>query len=322
MPYKNIEIGAPGYISGSQMANLYGCGFGTPLEVFNRLKGIEEEKEFSEEAQKSMEFGTFFEEPVAQFFMYKTGLKVKKVGEGLRAYFTKELPFLICHPDRIGVGKDGKGRRFALEIKCVRSASEGWGEEGTDEIPDYYFIQVQTYFATGVPCDVVYLACLRGNRVFIYEILPDLDVIADIRRRAKEFKENTDKGIVPEPANYDEAVSVYGRKADMENTVGANDEVLSIYNELLAVHERQKELEAEEEQKKMALMEKLGEASAFVVADGKKIRNICAWSETTRTSFDTKAFKKDNPSFDTTPYETTKTLRSFRINYPRSKENG
>lgn len=322
MPYKNIAIGAPGYISGSQMANLYGCGYGTPLDVFNRLKGLEGPKEFSEEAQKSMDFGTFFEEPVAQFFTHLTGLKIKKVGEGLRAYYTNELPYLICHPDRIGVGKDEKGRRFALEIKCVRSASEGWGEEGTDEIPDVYFIQVQTYFATGVPCDVVYLACLRGNRVYIYEILPEQGVIADIKRRAQEFKENTDKGIVPEPANYDEAVSVYGRKVDMENTVGANDEVLEIYKNLLTIHDVQKNLEREEEKQKQALIEKLGEASAFVVADGKKIRNICAWSDTTRTTFDFKAFKKDNPSFNTTPYETTKTLRSFRINYPRSKENG
>lgn len=321
MPYKNIAIGAPGYISGSQMANLYGCGYGTPLEVFNRLMGIEEEKEFSEEAQKSMEFGTFFEDPVAQFFMYKTGLKVKKVGEGLRAYFTKELPFLICHPDRIGIGKDEKGRRFALEIKCVRTGSEGWGEEGTDEIPDYYFIQVQTYFATGVPCDVVYLACLRGNRVFIYEILPDQDVIADIKRRAQEFKENTDKGIVPEPANYNEAVKVYGRKTSTHEMVGANDEVLQIYDNLKKIHEEQKKLEESEEKYKIQLMERLGEDGAFVVAEGNKIKTLCSWLDTTRTSFDFKAFKRDNPLINTSYYETTKTTKSFRVNFPRSKEN-
>ncbi len=322
MPYKNIGIGEPGYISASQVANLFDCGFGTPLDVYNRLTGNEEPKEFSEEAQKSMEFGSFFEEPVAQFFMYKTGLKVKKVGDGLRAYFTKDMPYLICHPDRLGVGKDVFGKRFALEIKCVRVGSDGWGEDGSADIPDHYFFQTQAYFACGVPCDIVYLACLRGNRVYIYEIFPDDDVIRAIRENAREFKENADKGIMPEPSNYNEVVKLYGRKADMENTVGANDEVLEIYNNLLTLHKVQKNLENEEEKQKMMLIEKLGENGAFVVTEGNKIKNLCSWTDTTRTSFDLKAFKAANPSVDVTPYESTKTTRSFRVNFPRSKENG
>ena len=68
MGHGKIKIGAPRRISASQVGNLFGCGYGTRLDVYNRYKNLAQSETFSDEAKKSMEFGTFFEDAVARFW--------------------------------------------------------------------------------------------------------------------------------------------------------------------------------------------------------------------------------------------------------------
>ena len=324
MGHKLIEIPSTGYLTASQVGTPYGCGFGTPLEMYNRYKGIEDAiKEPTDEAKARMEFGTRFEEAVAQFFTYKTGLKVKRMGEGKMAWWADDMPYFICHPDRIGIGRDSKGRRFALEIKCVAPFAEGWGEEWTDQVPDHYYLQVQSYFACKVPCDVVYMAVMKGNKVLFYEIIEDADVTADIRSRIKRIKDDFDAGIIPNPANYDEAKSYFGRKVNPDDGyVGANDDVLAKYKQLLDIQRRSNDLEDEAKEIKAELMKKLDDHPGYVTVEGKDIKRIIYWTTETRSSFDMARFKKDNPDIDTDAYATSKTIRKFNVSYPRDKKEG
>ena len=104
--------------SGSQIGTLYGCGWNTKLGLYNKYMGINAVQEQpSPEAQESMSFGTFFEDAVAKYFANKMGFKIKRCGE--TAYWADDMPYFICHPDRLVVGRDDQGRRVALEIKCV-----------------------------------------------------------------------------------------------------------------------------------------------------------------------------------------------------------
>ena len=321
MPYGKIEIGALGFISCSQNGTFYHCGYGTMLDVYDRYKGIPHVNDFSEEARKSMEFGTYFEDSVAQFFMFKTGLKVRKMGNGLMAYWRKDMPYYICHPDRVGVGRDKKGRRFALEIKCVRPGSEGWGEEWTAEIPDNYYLQAQGYFACGVPCEVVYVACMRGNRVYIYEVEPDSDVIGDLLNKVRNAKESFDKGIIPEPENYGEALNQLLGKVDYtKEGIPAGDEGLSIWKEMLENHKTLKAAEAREEELKTRMVTFMGDAPAVITADEKgKIKTIAKLTKTERKTFDKEAFIKKYKSI----YEAflvKNTSYSVTYAWPRDKK--
>ena len=62
-----------GFITCSSLGNLYGCGYGTMLDIYESYKGAPK-KDFTEEQLKSMEFGTKFEDAVVKFFTYKTNI--------------------------------------------------------------------------------------------------------------------------------------------------------------------------------------------------------------------------------------------------------
>ena len=319
MPRKTIPIPAgKGYITCSMLGSIMGCGFGTPLQAYDSYTGGPA-PEFSEEQLKSMEFGSRFEDAVAQFFCYKKGLGV--IRNGNMAYWKKDMPYFICHPDRIGKGKDSLGRRFAVEIKCVKPYSEGWGEDGSSEIPDGYYFQVQGYFACGVPCDVVYVACMRGNRVYIYEILPDDEVIAFIREKVRQTKESFDRGEAPEASGYKEAASHYFRKLNAEaEGRPAGDEGRKLWAEMLANHKILNDATAKEDELKAKMVTLMGDApSVITVGDDGKIKALAKVSESHRKVFDKDTFKAENAELYA-KYEKEQISKSVTFAWPRTKK--
>ena len=317
MGHGKVKIGERAF-SASAVGTLYGCGWNTMLGLYNKYKGIDLPAEPDEQAKESMEFGTFFEDAVARYFAAKMNFKIKKCGE--TAYWADDMPYFICHPDRLVVGKDEQGRRVALEIKCVSPFSNGWGESGTTEIPDVYYFQVQSYFACQVPCDVVYVVCMRGNRIYSYEIMPDEEVIADIRYRVAKAKADFDSDKVPDSENYDEAVRWHASRVDpFADSIGANDEALAAWNDLLLARADEEEAKAREDWCKKLLVDYMGDSPAIVKTDGKKITKICTWVETTRSSLDRARFMNDHPEINLNDYMNVTASRSVRFNFPRKE---
>ena len=321
MPSGIREIGGAGVISCSQLGALYGVGYTSKYKIYARYTGIDQGvEEFSEEAKKSMEFGTHFEDAVAAFFTYKTGLKVKKLGDGKTAYWRKDMPYFICHPDRVGVGRDKKGRRFALEIKCVKPTAEDWGDEWTAEVPDFYYLQDEGYFACEVPCDVVYMAVLKGNRVYFYEIEPDKEVVEDIIAKVKAAKAEFDNGIVPEPENYEEAIRQYTGRVNLEREgMPAGDEGLAIWNEMVANHKVFKDAEDKEKELKAKMIAFMEDCPAVTTADGKKIKILAKYTESHKSAFDTDALKKDLPEIYE-KYNRENVSRYVSFSFPKRKK--
>ncbi len=310
MPCKRIKIGAKGYISASQVANMYGCGYGTMLDLYNRYKGVASDTEVSEEVQKSMEFGSFFEDSVAKFAAKKLGFG-KLIKCGTMAYFTADRPRLICHPDRLV-----KGKRIALEIKCVSPYAEGWGEEGTEEIPDVYYFQVQTYYATEVPCDVVYVCCLRGNRVYIYKVLPNAEIIADIKKRADKCIADFENGIVPNSENYNEQLLISKSKVDWQaDAVGANDAMLAIVDKLKKNKELEDKLSEEDGELKRCLLEYMDSSPTLVTTENGKLKKLATLAERERKTFDYKSYIANNPDIDFEDYWKSTRYVDFRVSY-------
>ncbi len=181
---------------------------------------------------------------------------------------------------------------------------------------------MQSYYACGVPCDVVYVGCLRGNRVYIYEILPDKSIIKDIIKRVRETHDAFEKGLIPNLEGYDDIVNYYGRKADMASTgTGANDEVLSIYAKLSKVHEVKAKAEAKEKELKAELIVLLDTGKSFVNTNEKgKVETLCYWLEKEKKSFNFDALKADHPEIDIDSYNATNKTREFRVNFPKAKK--
>ena len=314
MPCKRIKIGAKGYISASQVANMYGCGYGTMIDLYNRFKGLEPETKPSEEALKSMEFGTAFEDAVAKYAAKKLGFgKLTKCGT--MAYFKEERPRLICHPDRLVVKLDSKGRRVALEIKCVSPYAEGWGEEDTEEIPDVYYFQVQTYYACDV-ADIVYVCCMRGNRVYIYKIEPNAEIIADIQKRADKYIDEFEKGIVPSSENYEEQLTITKNKVDWaSDAVGANDAMLAVVDKLKSNKELEDKLAKEDDELKRCLLEYMDKSPALVTTENGKLKKLATLVARERKSFDYKTYIANHPEENFNDYWKSTRYVDFRVSY-------
>ena len=319
MGHGKVKIGSTPF-SASNAGSFFGCGYRTMLELYEIFRGKEKE-EPTEEAKKSMAFGTFFEESVARWYAEKNGVKLRRCGD--TAYWADDMPYFICHPDRLVIGKDAEGQRIALEIKCVAPFAEGWGPEGTEEIPDVYYFQVQSYYACNVPCDLVKVVCMRGNRIYIYDILRDDDVVAEIRKRVSKAWAEFNMGYHPLPENFEDAQKYYGRRLDRRpeaEGVGANDEILGLYDRLIKIHYEEGKLKAEEDSIKKSMVTALDEAPAFLSTEDGKVKRIAWWTSVNRTTLDTDALQKDHPEINLEDYKRVSQSSSFRISYPRESK--
>jgi putative phage-type endonuclease len=108
-------------------------------------------------------------------------------------------PWQIANPDRLLVGQQpGATRPTALlEAKTARD-DEGWGEEGTGEIPVWYRAQCLWYLdVLGVTtCHVAVLIGLADYREYVVEYDPDEAAL--MRSRAEAFMHSLAANLRPE----------------------------------------------------------------------------------------------------------------------------
>jgi putative phage-type endonuclease len=124
-------------IGASEVASILGV---SPWEgataVWLRKKGLIQEQPDNERFR----IGRLFEDPIAK--LYEARENVKLEGDGMQTIFHPTLP-IFATPDRLVVG-----RPRGVEIKTVNPMMAGaWGEEGSDQIPDYYVSQVAVCMA-------------------------------------------------------------------------------------------------------------------------------------------------------------------------------
>ena len=142
------------------------------LDVYSEKVGLKESFEGNERTM----WGTILEPVIAdQFFEKFSGsIGVKQMVE-METLHHLEADFFYATPDRILHLEDGSVS--GLEVKNVGPGGRRhWGEQGTDEIPEWYLAQVawQMFIvsnAIGVNIDKWFVAALfTGNELRVYEI--------------------------------------------------------------------------------------------------------------------------------------------------------
>jgi putative phage-type endonuclease len=135
-----------------------------------------------------MEWGNLLEPVIRQKYMDVTGRKVS-------------VPDTLFHPDypHILVNLDGKADDDGiLEVKTTRH-DEGWGEPGTDEIPQHYLFQCHhALLVTGATfCDVAVL--IAGSDFRLYHVAADPDFANDILEAELDFWSHVTRREPPDP---------------------------------------------------------------------------------------------------------------------------
>jgi predicted phage-related endonuclease len=197
---------------------------------------------------------------------------------------SKKYPWMIANIDAYATDKEGND--FVVEAKSAVRGDE-WGEQGTDNIPMHYLLQVAHY---AIVCEVerVDIAMLLGNRDFrIYTYFSDSNLEEQIIKATKHFWDNY---IVtktpPMPSSTKEAADFYD--ADNDKIIDATEEIEDKIYMLERIKTELSELKNKEASTKTDIANFMGDATTIQDSNGFQ---LITFKESTTKRFDTTKFK-------------------------------
>lgn len=282
-------------IGGSDVAGiLHLSKYVTELDVY--LQKIGEAQPTPD--NDAMLFGRLLEPVLLKHYEKISGQQLIEERATLRMR-SKEHAFMIANLD--GLTQSGR----IVEIKTARS-SDGWGETGTDEIPDLYLTQVQHYMAVG-EAEIADVAVLIGGSDFrIYTVERDDALIDLLVEKEKEFWNRVISRTPPEPFNSADLMKLYPKS--LSSAVEATPDMLEKIAILSEINGQIKSLEELSEIKKDEIKKIIGETSGITM-DGKP---LVTWKSQDSSRFDQARFKADHPDLFA-QYKLNSSTRVFRL---------
>ncbi len=200
-------------LGGTDLSVIIGLSpYKTPLELWLEKTGRAEQQP-APDAEERMYWGTVLEDVVARRYADLTGRKIQRVNDPLvhsAGVVRGNIDRAIINPSISGNVRFKDGRLTTdriLEVKtahAMAASSADWGTPGTDEIPQHYWIQVQTYLGLA-QCEVADLAVLFGGQKFAtYTIEADAKLFADLVDEAGQWWERHIVADVPPEATTED----------------------------------------------------------------------------------------------------------------------
>jgi putative phage-type endonuclease len=219
-------------------------------------------------------WGTVLEDVVAKDFEKRTGKKVHRVNQMI---VSEQHPFMAANIDRKITGEDA-----LLECKTTNAFnSSDW----KDNVPEAYYMQVLHYLAvTGY--SVAYIAVLIGGQQYKqFEIKRDEAKIKKLIELERAFWQRVEN---EEPPDIDRATNVIDLQYPDSNGETVMIEDLDTVERYIELGEQIKELKKERE-----FMQTLIKAEMKDNEVGMAGNYIVNWKSSSRKSFDTTRFKKE-----------------------------
>lgn len=300
-------------IGGSDIAAIVGLSkFATPYDVWLSKRGEAPE----EDGDKPwLYWGSILEDVVAKEYALRTGNKVQRVNAQL---IHPEYQFAMANIDRAVVNPQIRGNvRWIdghlttdriLECKTANGfAASLWGEDGTDEIPDYYVCQVQWYMGiTGARyADLAVLIGGSDYRSYTIEAHPEL--FADMLTEAAAFWKLVEEGIAPDPQTVADAQARWSKHVTAKTHMASGAAARAV-DDLAEVKQQIKDLEKREDELKLVIMADMQDAEILTDMG----EPIATWKTQTSERIDTKALRKDHPDIAAL-YSTESTTRVLRL---------
>lgn len=270
-------------VGGSDVAAILGLSkYKTPLQVYQEKRG-EIEPQADNDA---MRWGRYLEPVVRQAYADETGNEVRVIDQLVRHPIYEHM---IANLDGFVIPETGPRRVF--EAKTARTA-DGWGEPGSDQIPQPYLLQVQHYMAvTGfVVADVAVL--IGGSDFRLYEVPEDRELQDMLCDACTEFWGRVKAGEPPEPQTYADVIARYGR-ASRTDAAMADADVLDALKHRRELATQAQHLKLAEDGWKAVVLKAMGECDTLVDPAGKTLATWKASAAPKR--FDTAAFKAAHP---------------------------
>jgi len=246
-------------------------------------------------------FGHAMEPVIARAFERETGLRVRRNAKTFRS---KAHPHLIATPDSFILGQ-----RAILEFKTAGLRTiRMWGEEGTDEVPMHYLIQVAHQMAV-VDYDKAQLAVLLGaNDLRIYRIDRDAELEKLMLERLADFWRRVQERDPPPPTSLDDCDLRWPQ--DNGKQIVATPEISKAIEELRILRGTLKAYGANEEELELQVKVFMGEhAEILLDREGK---TLSTWKTQSAKRLDSKRLQAEQPAVYEA-YLKASTSRVFRL---------
>lgn len=210
------------------------------------------------------------EDPILREYGRRTGRMVVKPEHPVKS---QEHPFMFTTYDGVVMGAAEPGPTvFADSLRVVQAktanSKQGWGEPGTDEVPDDYWIQVQHEMATcGAPvADIPVLFYFSKLEIFTVEADPVFQAeLIDQERKLWDMITKTSE--MPPVVTIEDAVARWGRSSKLGKVV-ATEEVLNAVAQLKLIKLEAQDLEARNNAAKLVIINAMMENETLVDVDG------------------------------------------------------
>ena len=250
-------------LGASEVASVLGISkWATPLDVYLVKRGLVVVPD-----NPAMQRGRRFEPTAGEMYEELAG-EALIVPPPHALYRHATEPWATCTPDRFA--QDGR----IVELKTANwSQAHRWGESGTTEVPDEYFVQVvwQMFVCDRDVATIAALLFLREPELRTYTFERDRELERRIVEQARAFWfDHVVAGVPPEMSGGDAASAWIAQRFPKEQTaklVEASPEVAAAMAKLRDVRETVATLKEEDDRLANVIKEAIGE-HAGVTAPG------------------------------------------------------
>lgn len=236
-------------IGGSDVAAILGLSkWKTPRQLWEEKTGRAQPREETD----LLRFGLLLEDAVALEFSRRNGVRIQRRNE---MYRHRDHECLIANIDRKIVGRDA-----VLECKTADKFTRHlWGDDGSDEVPEYYLTQVMHYMHVTGYHESMLAVLIGGNEYRQFEIGYVRDVAEFCAAKCVEFWQMyVVRDVAPPPQMGDDLSRIYLPEAG--KSIAASDEIAGAVAELKEKKRAIKELESQADELSFAIKNFMGDA--------------------------------------------------------------
>ena len=164
------------------------------------------------------------------------------------------------------------------------SSNHGWGDPGTDEVPDPYIVQAQHILSLDPEAEVVWVPVLLRGVFAVYRISRNEEIIKSLISAEEEFWGMVQSGTRPEARSVDDLKALF--PTSTERQIVATKEIIDDLVNLKGVQDGIKNLEKLEEDIKFRILSKMEDADTLILdPDGK---TLATWKTQHRKAYSVK----------------------------------
>ena len=295
-------------LGGSDIAAIMGISkWSTPMDIYLEKKGVA-----VDEDNNAKERGRILETAIAQWYAEKNGFEIE-AGPPLPVQGEKE--FMLGSPDFYVWDREKSMHDYwGLEVKTSRS-DDGWGPEGSDQIPRYYATQVHWYMiVTGKQFWDVAVYLMYKDEFRQYRLHADEELHAKMISAAESWWNAHIVDDVPPKLDSGKGSTLILNAQfplDSGEVREPTDREVELIEELNSINDTIKMLQVRKKETENLLKNQMQDCSVI-----QSERARVSWKiGKGRRSFDTKRFRADHPELANEYTNVADPARSFRFTY-------